>query len=299
MDAAEIAAVIAMWQGLNIENGDKFVGVKLNMGNPSDSDLREMIGLEENKTFGEGMQDPLKAMECEWKTTGSEEDYANFQYVVYGKACMPEWIPKHVKKSLESGKYHGGSLAAADFDRGHTGWTLEDFCDTLSSEHAGLQKEHVVALRLYTSDSFRLFNDSMRTKRRPHPIRFTVYVLNDALKKLRKVKAKENPNEYNQIKYLWRGMKDMTLDFEEFKRKGGTELAPMSTSDDYDVAKAYADSRMGLIFELETQGNTRGVDISEFSMYPKEREFLYPVNNLCRSEWERFACWWQGQQAGR
>ena len=50
-------------------------------------------------------------------------------------------------------------------------------------------------------------------KTKPHPIRFTVFVLNEALKKLRKVVAKERPQEYNKVKVLWRGMKDMTLDF--------------------------------------------------------------------------------------
>ena len=64
----------------------------------------------------------------------------------------------------------------------------------------------------------------MREKTRPHPIRITIYVLNEALKKLRKVVAKEKPHEYNKVKVLWRGMKDMTLDFEEFKRTGGTEV---------------------------------------------------------------------------
>ena len=75
---------------------------------------------------------------------------------------------------------------------------------------------------------------------------------------------------------LTRGMKDMSLDFEEFKRTGGTELAPMSTTDNESVAKSYATSGQGLIFEYVTQGNSRGVEISDFSMYPKEREFLYP-----------------------
>ena len=79
-------------------------------------------------------------------------------------------------------------------------------------------------MRLYTSDSFRLFNTGMREKTRPHPIKVTIYVLNEALKKLRKVVAKEKPHEYNKVKVLWRGMKDMTLDFEEFKRTGGTEV---------------------------------------------------------------------------
>ena len=35
-------------------------------------------------------------------------------------------------------------------------------------------------------------------------------MLNEALKKLRKVAAKQKPDEYNKTKVLWRGMKDMT-----------------------------------------------------------------------------------------
>jgi hypothetical protein len=193
-----------------------------------------------------------------------------------GRACDPEWVPQHVKESFVSGVYHGGSLVAADFDAGHEGWELQKFMELPSSRLAGLRREHIIALRLYSSDSFRLFNVGMRAKTKPHPIRFTVYVLYEALKKLRRVVAKENPDEYNKVKVLWRGMKDMTLDFEAFKRTGGTELAPMSTTDDIEVAKAYASSQRGLIFEYETKGNSRGVEIADFSMYPMEREFLYP-----------------------
>jgi len=271
----EMAAVIAMWQEVG-DSDDKFTASKLSLGNPDDSDLREILGLEDNVIFGNGMEDPVKAMKLEWRERGSEKDWANFRYVLEGVACDPEWVPEHVKESLLSGVYHGGSLSAADFDAGHEGWELQQFLELPSSQQAGLQREHVVALRLYTSDSFRLFNAGMRTKTKPHPIRFTVYVLNEALKKLRKVVAKQKPHEYNKVKVLWRGMKDMTLDFEAFKQTGGTELAPMSTTDDDHVAKAYAASRRGLIFQYETQGNSRGVDISDYSMYPKEREFLYP-----------------------
>ena len=50
----------------------------------------------------------------------------------------------------------------------------------------------------------------------------------------------------------------------------------MSTTDDYKVAKSFEASRCGLIFVYHTQGHTKGVEIADFSMYPKEREFLYP-----------------------
>ena len=62
----------------------------------------------------------------------------------------------------------------------------------------------------------------------------------------------------------------------------------MSTTDDESVAKSYAAGRRGLIFEYITQGNSRGVEIADFSMYPKEREFLYPVSKVM-GEWERGA----------
>ena len=41
--AAELAAVIAMWQAVGDAGGeDKFTASKLSLGNPSDSDLREV-----------------------------------------------------------------------------------------------------------------------------------------------------------------------------------------------------------------------------------------------------------------
>jgi hypothetical protein len=55
-------------------------------------------------------------------------------------------------------------------------------------------------LRLYSSSSFGLFNKGMREKTNPLPIRVSVYVLHEALKKLRKVAAEENPNGYNKVK---------------------------------------------------------------------------------------------------
>ena len=47
-----------------------------------------------------------------------------------------------------------------------------------------------VERRLYTSSSFPLFNRPMREGTKPHPIRFTMYILMEGLKMLRKVAAK-------------------------------------------------------------------------------------------------------------
>jgi hypothetical protein len=43
--SAELAAQIAMWQDVG-DTKNKFCASKLSLGNPSESDLREMLGLE-------------------------------------------------------------------------------------------------------------------------------------------------------------------------------------------------------------------------------------------------------------
>mmetsp|Transcript_2538 Transcript_2538/g.3615 ORF Transcript_2538/g.3615 Transcript_2538/m.3615 type:complete len:184 (-) Transcript_2538:14-565(-) len=154
--------------------------------------------------------------------------------------------------------------------------TLEDFANHPTSKLAGLKLHHVLVLRLYTSNSFRKFNNPLRFGENPHPWRFIMYVLAEALKKLRVVDAKLNPEEFNCIKELYRGMADMQVDAEMIQRLGGTELAPMSTTDQKQVALDYANSSCPLVFVFKTQGLSRGCCIQYLSLYPKEREYLYP-----------------------
>ena len=72
-------------------------------------------------------------------------------------------------------------------------------------------------------------------------------------------------------------MRDMVLsDPQKFKEEGGTEVAPMSTTEDKDVALQYASSQRPLLFEFKAKGMSMGVDISYLSVYPHEREVLYP-----------------------
>ena len=63
----------------------------------------------------------------------------------------------------------------------------------------------------------------------------------------------------------------------------------MSTTDDYNVAKSLAASRCGLIFVYHTRSLSKGVEIADFSMYPKERKLLYPLRTyLLLDERESF-----------
>jgi hypothetical protein len=38
------------------------------------------------------MEDPVKAMKFEWRQNGTEKDWANFRYVLEGRARDPEFV---------------------------------------------------------------------------------------------------------------------------------------------------------------------------------------------------------------
>ena len=165
-------------------------------------------------------------MKKEFLEKGSKRDIANFMYITSGSARVQDDIPEHVKETFLVSKYHGGPIVEAEYDMGHDKMDLDDFVNHETSRAAGLKRHHVAAIRLYTSDSYVLFNGPIRHGTKPHPIKFTMYVLDEALKKLRKVEAKADPEAYAQTLFLWRGMKDMHMDMETFKRVGGTEVRP-------------------------------------------------------------------------
>ena len=82
---------------------------------------------------------------------------------------------------------------------------------------------------------------------------------------------------------FWRGMKDLGLTA-EFVSKGGTEFAFLSTSASKEVAANFAVSQLPLIFKFETKDFTsRGADVSFLSVYPAEKEALYPPLTYLRS----------------
>ena len=51
----------------------------------------------------------------------------------------------------------------------------------------------------------------------------------------------------------------------------------MSTTEDLNVATDYAMSEMPLLFRFEARGRSKGVDIGFLSLYPREKEVLYPA----------------------
>lgn len=259
--------------------------------------LRPALGLSDDRLLGNLIRDPETAIELEFLEHGSTEDKENFHYIYRGRAGEWRDVPTHVKAEIARGRYHGGELGPDDYDAGHTGMGLDDFVGHRVSRQAQLKRHHVLVLRLYTSSTFARFNRPLRQlsllapahAHAPHPFRFSVYILAEALKMLRVVGAQTDPTGFNQVQWLYRGMADMEVDIGgRFLVEGGTELALMSTSRERSVALNYAASRSPLVFKYKTLGLTRGCSIQFLSLYPKEDEYLYPPLTFISAEGEPY-----------
>lgn len=78
---------------------------------------------------------------------------------------------------------------------------------------------------------------------------------------------------------LWRGMRDLHAT-NSFLVRGGTELAPMSTTTNINIAARYARAgrdNHSLVFRLRSSTFMNlGCDLMAFSAFPHEKEALYP-----------------------
>ena len=169
-------------------------------------------------------------------------------------------------------------------DRGRpAGSKLADFVEAPEAREAGLSDAEVAALRIYTSHAFGAFNEPLRDleraeENRPHPLPALTTLLENGIKKLRAVGA--NSQAATSEVVLWRGFRDMQVT-SEFLAKGGTELAPMSTTRASKVAAGYAirngQTSRALLFKIVTENNLqRGANLDWVSMFPGEKETLYP-----------------------
>jgi hypothetical protein len=185
-------------------------------------------------------------------------------------------------------EFHG---PAADHDdrrrfRDIGGLALARFCAKGEALQAGLTTAHVLALRLYTTNSYWQINTPFRrgcAAALPHPFAATAFYMYDGIKRLRKVLA-DAPGA-GEPRAFWRGMSGarVTQEFmEQFTSKGGTEMAPMSTSDDEAVARRFAkwdDAACtdAVLIKVEAADHTCcGADLAWLSMYAGEREVLFP-----------------------
>jgi hypothetical protein len=204
----------------------------------------------------------VKVMLKEFAKNGTDEDNNNLKTLIEGTY-------KHPPNS-------DGSPLTADDIRGQS-MTMEELMKCSDVRDAGLETHHVLALRLYTTSTFRSINNPMRQSPPvlPHPFAATMYYISDALSKLREVQGKDETVR-NETLVFWRGMKDLQIT-EEFIRTGGSEMACMSTTSDQKVAEEFALSKSPLLFKFVSKSfMSHGASISFLSVYPGEKEVLYP-----------------------
>jgi hypothetical protein len=164
-------------------------------------------------------------------------------------------------------------------DGGRAGKKLDWFAKTKEALECGLTHAEVASLRFYTSHSFEAVNTPLRDSKRitSHPLPAIVSLIQSGLKKLRALGCDDKRSKETVI--LWRGASNMVMP-EVFEADGGTELAPMSTTTDLNVALSYAlkgACAPALIFRIVTDNNlSRGCDLQWLSLFPGESETLFP-----------------------
>jgi len=127
---------------------------------------------------------------------------------------------------------------------------------------------------------FKTINDMLREpgrreRKEPHPFPVLVFFLWMGVKKLR-TKA-SNSITPNEKKDLYRGMSNVDLQ-SDFVLRGGTECAPMSTSEDINIAIKYgATGLQSVLIRIRTTGFMNlGAALRWLSAFPFEEELLYP-----------------------
>jgi WD40 repeat protein len=167
-----------------------------------------------------------------------------------------------------------------------------DICKT-----AKLCEEEVVAIVLYTGPMFQIYNTILRRypvdkfelfEKGDNQFSTTIFVLVSAVQKL---------SRFTRIPLgtlLYRGLggkvdlPDIFFQIDDKGCSGYAEWGFLSTTSDRDVALGYSGVKerrpKAMVMVIETSSIDRGADISEFSQYPGEREFLYlPCSFLQRT----------------
>jgi len=166
-------------------------------------------------------------------------------------------------------------------DKGQAGQRLEDFCKHPIALKEELKSTEIAALRLYTSSAFEAINKPLRDQKRiaegrRHPLALVTLMAHEGIKKLRGHGASDASALASVV--LWRGLKHVRVT-DKFAEVGGTELAPMSTTTELDVAARYsvgAGSTSSLLFRIVTENQLqRGVDLKWLSVFPGEAEVLF------------------------
>ena len=212
-----------------------------------------------------------------------------------------DWLQYVKEEPAEERKLPPG-MPASILDEGHTAMTLDDFAQHPIAVAAGLKRIHVLALRLYTTSVHHSINTPLldgcsTTKRHPYPA--LVAWVAEAIGKLRAAEVERLRAEARKAATaaaadsaaegavrrgateVWRGVGD-AADIQQFKARGGTELAFVSASSLRSVVDEYAltppdDSEAPPPLIIKVRADLQiGSDLSFLSVFPKQAEVVFP-----------------------
>jgi ankyrin repeat protein len=149
------------------------------------------------------------------------------------------------------------------------------------AKKANLKEEEVTAIVLYTGPLYHAYNRELRKEGNcERYFKTTIFVLGSALEKL--VKEQRIPHKMCLYRGLGAGMDfpDFFYHVNEDGCKGITEYGFLSTTKNRNMAIKYSavgdKNRIPVIIEMEVGSVDRGADISDFSQYRHQQEFLWP-----------------------
>jgi hypothetical protein len=153
---------------------------------------------------------------------------------------------------------------------------------------AMLCEEEIIAIVLYTGPMFQVYNTILRRypletfslfQKGDNLFSTTIFVLVSAVQKLCRVTPIPPGTQ------LYRGLggrvdlPDIFFHIDDMGCSGYVEWGFLSTTSNRDVALGYSGVKerrpKAMVMVIETSSIDRGADISEFSQYPDEKEFLY------------------------
>ncbi len=283
--------VVGAWQDGRARAAEKFIATEFRSADArlTALGLEKRLGIsasELSKRKARGVD----AIREEIERNGTADDQECLEYVLHREAGSSDRMfdnsrfPRDCDEhGVRADRKHNSGARAGQ------GYVLADFVSHPEAVSSDLSEAEVLALRLYTTWAFQTINSHLRKAissggvDEPHPLPCTVSFLEQAIKKLRTTHI--DRGQATEEIDRWRGLKDRALSV-SFGCGGGPEVAPMSTTRNWEVALGYSMSRAPLIFKIRsTCFANRGADISFLSAFPAEQEFLYPPLTFLKTGW--------------
>ena len=216
---------------------------------------------------------------------GSTDRYNLWYFLFCASVSQPNCDEKGKQRVMK-----GTAIPESDLDEGHDGMRLADFTRDVNDQLEGAcsQKRvadaNVLALRLYTSSTYKQLNGALRIKGKFSGASFVSEVkaqgtqelgfkacIQSARKCLLAMQAIKRP-----AVNTFRGATGY-LGHEFEAEKIGMDFAFFSASTNQRVAAEFeGDVECSVLFEIQYLETCPGVDVSIVSVFPGENEVLYP-----------------------